>query len=214
MELTCNFIRVYIVYHRESFMDHHPTCTAFANGAFFTFGPPWEVALTVKAALERGETADILTFDDATGRLVDFDFRGSDEDLVARLRPPGGDGAKARGRPKLGVVAREVTLLPRHWEWLGSQPGGASVTLRKLVDAARAANDGRDAIRQAQQAADRFMAAMLGNQPGYEDASRALYAGDAARFEAMTQPWPADLRDHARRLASAAFAPEAEERRG
>jgi hypothetical protein len=194
-------------------MDRQPTCTAFANGAFFTFGPPWEVALTVKAALERGETADILTFDDATGRLVDFDLRGSNQEIVERLRPPGDDNAKARGRPKLGVVAREVTLLPRHWDWLARQPGGASVTLRKLVDAARGANAGRDAIRQAQQAADRFMAAMLGNQPGYEDASRALYAGDSARFQAMTEPWPADLRDHARRLASAAFDPEPEERR-
>jgi hypothetical protein len=193
-------------------MDHS-TCTAFADGVFFTFGPPWEVALTVKAAQERGETAAILTFDDATGRLIDFDLRGSDQEIVERLRPRGDDGAKARGRPKLGVVAREVTLLPRHWQWLASQPGGASVTLRKLVEAARAVNAGRDAIRQAQQAADRFMAAMLGNQPGYEEASRALYAGDASRFDVLTAPWPVDLRDHARRLASAAFAPEAEERR-
>jgi hypothetical protein len=109
------------------------------------------------------------------------------------------------GRPKLGVVAREVTLLPRHWEWLSGQPGGASAALRRLVDAARAANAGKDRIRHAQEAGDRFMAAALGNQPGYEEASRALYAGEESRFAALTQDWPCDLRDCARRMAAAAF---------
>ena len=103
------------------------------------------------------------------------------------------------------MVAREVTLLPRHWEWLAAQPGGASVTLRKLVEQARAQDGGRQAIREAQQAADRFMLAMLGNQPGYEDASRALYAGDGERFVMLTESWPRDLRDHVRRLAAAAL---------
>jgi hypothetical protein len=102
-----------------------------------------------------------------------------------------------------------VTLLPRHWDWLASQPGGASVTLRRLVDAARAVNGGRERISRAQQAADRFMSAMLGNQPGYEEASRALYAGDEGRFEALSEAWPTDLRDHARRLAGPAFSREA-----
>ena len=189
-------------------MDQISTCTAFVDGNFFTFGPPWEVALTVKAALEKGGTGEILVFDDGSGRLLDFDLRGSDQEIVARLRPAPADGAKAPGRPKLGVVAREVTLLPRHWDWLASQPGGASVTLRKLVEGARSANSARDAARQAQQAADRFMAAMLGNEPGYEEASRALYAGDRRRFEAFTEAWPAELRDHARRLAMPAFAEE------
>jgi uncharacterized protein len=186
-------------------MDQHATCTAFADGTFFTFGPPWEVALTVKAALEGGREGEILTFDDSTGRVIDFDLRGSNQEVAARLRPASADAAKAPGRPKLGVVAREVTLLPRHWDWLAAQPGGASVTLRKLVDAARAATGERDKIRLAQQAADRFMSAMLGNQPGYEEASRALYAGDAARFDALSAAWPTDLRDHARRLAAPAF---------
>jgi hypothetical protein len=182
------------------------TFTAFAGERLLATGGKVEVALAVKAAAEADGTRTVLVFDDATGRQVDFDLRGTKEDIAARLEAPeetGGDARRA-GRPKLGVVAREVTLLPRHWDWLGEQPGGASVTLRKLVDAARTSRAGQR--REAQAAADRFMGAMLGNQPGYEEASRALYAMDRARFIALTEPWPADLRDHARRLAAAAFA--------
>ena len=186
-------------------MDQLRTCTAFIDGTFFASGPHCDVALTVKAAMEQGDTGEILVFDDGSGRILDFDLRGSDQEIVARLSPASTEGSKAPGRPKLGVVAREVTLLPRHWEWLASQPGGASVTLRKLVEAARAAHGDRDVERRSREAADRFMAAMLGNEPGYEEASRALYAGDKTRFEALSQPWPDDLRDHARRIAAPAF---------
>ncbi len=190
------------------------TCTAFTHHRFLASGAPAEVARVVKRTLEADPGATVLTFDDATGRMVEFDLRGSEADVAARFLPtptatsgPNDDPAapRAAGRPKLGVVGREVTLLPRHWEWLASQPGGASVTLRKLVDAARIANRGRDAARQAQMAADRFMLTMLGDAPGYEEAARALYAGDGATFAARTEPWPADLRDHARRLAAAAL---------
>ncbi|HEV7372167.1 DUF2239 family protein [Arenibaculum sp.] len=192
-------------------MAHAPTCTAFVDHRLLAAGPYPDVAVAVRRALAQDGGRTILTFDDRTGRLVDFDLSGSEEDVAARLRPadepsaPAGD-ARTPGRPRLGVVAREVTLLPRHWEWLGAQPGGASVTLRKLVDAARAAGRERDGAREAQAAADRFMGAMLGDAPGYEEAARALYAGDAARFAAISAPWPADLRDHARRLAAPAFA--------
>jgi hypothetical protein len=184
----------------------HTTCTAFTGERFLASGPAWQVALAAKAVLSADAAARLLIFDDSTGRQVDFDLRGNDAEIVARLKPADADGAaRAPGRPKLGVVAREVTLLPRHWDWLASQPGGASVTLRKLVEAARAAGHGTERVRTAQQAADRFMAAMLGNSPGYEDASRALYAGDAARFQELSAGWPADLRDYARRLAAPAL---------
>lgn len=183
-------------------MDHQPTVTAFAGERLLLSGSPLEAALSIKAALKRGEPETILAFDDRTGRQVDFDLRGSDEEIAARLNPqPEITEGTRRGRPKLGVVAREVTLLPRHWEWLAEQPGGASVTLRKLVDAARQSVGPQGSMRQAQEAADRFMSAMLGNQPGYEEASRALYAGDKSRFTALTEQWPHDLRDYARRLA-------------
>ncbi len=109
------------------------------------------------------------------------------------------------GRPRLGVVAREVTLLPRHWQWLSSQPGGASVALRKLVDEARLANIGKDRVRQSQEAAYRFMSAMAGDAPGFEEAARALFAGDEHRFEQCISVWPEDVRDHAKRLAKDAL---------
>ena len=194
------------------------SCTAFAHHRFLASGAPAEVALIVKRTLEADPGDTVLAFDDATGRMVEFDLRGTEAAVAAR-HAPGPDTAvaggtatpRAAGRPKLGVVGREVTLLPRHWDWLASQPGGASITLRKLVDTARVANRGRDAARQAQTAADRFMLTMLGDAPSYEEAARALYAGDGAAFAMRTEPWPTDLRDHARRLAAAAFqSPEAD----
>jgi len=103
------------------------------------------------------------------------------------------------------VIAREVTLLPRHWDWLAAQPGGASVTLRKLVEDARRAAEGANRRREAQEAAYRFMSAMAGNAARFEDATRALFAADATAFESFTQSWPADVRDFARELASRAF---------
>ena len=152
----------------------------------------------------------LLIFDDVSGASMDFDLRGTPEDILARLAPEGTpeqqpEPARGPGRPKLGVVAREVTLLPRHWDWLNAQPGGASVALRKLVDAARVTHAGADRRRLAQQSADRFMSALAGNEPGYEEAARALYAGDRARFDQSMVAWPADVRDHALRLAAAAF---------
>ncbi|HYH37304.1 MAG TPA: DUF2239 family protein [Azospirillum sp.] len=178
------------------------SCTAFVGDRRLATGAPKDVALAVKRASTDGA---VLVFDDATGRQIDFDLRGSDAEVVARLCGPEAP-ARARGRPKLGVVAREVTLLPRHWDWLAAQPEGASAALRRLIDQARAQGAQADAVRQARTAADRFMMAMLGDRPGWEEASRALYAGNAALFQALTDPWPPDLRDHARRLAAPAFA--------
>ena len=162
------------------------------------------VLLALHARPPGGEP--ILVFDDRTGKQVDFDLRGSPEEVLARALPPAGPG-----RPRLGVVAREVTLLPRHWEWLAEQPGGASVTLRKLVEQARKTSAPADRARAAQDAAYRFASAMAGNEPGYEEAMRALYAGDAAAFDERTAVWPRDVRDHVRVLAADALAPAGEE---
>jgi hypothetical protein len=172
------------------------------------------VARAAKEALDRRKDAPILVFDGRSGP-IEIDFRGSLDDVLARLpQLPGAtvtaeDAAipapRGPGRPKLGVVAREITLLPRHWEWLAQQSGGASVALRRLVDEARRANKDKDRTRQAQEAAYRFIAAMGENKPHYEEVARALFAADAARFETWTASWPADVRDHARRLAAAAF---------
>ncbi|MEP7452987.1 DUF2239 family protein [Phyllobacterium sp. SB3] len=174
--------------------------TAFQGNRKIISGTQAEVALAVKRLEDNG--AAILIFDDVTGRQTEFDLRGSDAEILARL-----DNSEPRkpGRPKLGVTAREVTLLPRHWDWLAAQPGGASVTLRKLVDTARTASGGREQKRQAQESTDRFMLAMAGNQPHYEEATRALYAGNYQRFVELTQDWPQDIRDHARHLSEPAF---------
>jgi hypothetical protein len=105
------------------------------------------------------------------------------------------------------VIAREVTLLPRHWDWLATQPGGASIALRKLVEEARRASTGKDRLRQAQEAAYRFMSAMAGDLAGFEEATRALFANDRAGFGACVAQWPADIREYAERLASAESEP-------
>ena len=171
-------------------------------------GPLAEVALAIKGAT-RPAAYPIAIFSDVTGRPIDLDLRGSDRrhagaalSDIACCRG-GGDPnePRGRGRPKLGVVAREVTLLPRHWEWLSAQPGGASVALRKLVEEARRANGDRDRHRAARDAAYHFMSAMAGNLPDFEEASRALFADDRRRFTGLIAPWPADIRDHIVKLA-------------
>jgi hypothetical protein len=186
-----------------------PTCTAFEGARRIASGPLADVALAVKRVADSGSTAPVLVFDDATSLLVEFDLRGSEAEVLARFPAtadaPAEEAPRGPGRPRLGVVAREVTLLPRHWDWLAQQPGGASVTLRRLVDEARRSGEGRDRQRQAQDAAYRFMRAMAGDRPGFEDASRALFAQDGARFQALAAFWPDDIRDHALRLAALVF---------
>ena len=193
--------------------DDKRRCTAFEGSRRLAGGELAGVAARTKQATDRG-AIHVLVFDDATGAVIDIDYRGTVADVLRRLdakpRPPTRSGDdRGPGRPKLGVVAREVTLLPRHWDWLADQPGGASVALRRLVEAARrggSAGDLADRARRAREGAYRFMAAMAGNNQGFEEATRALFAGDKPRFEAQTQAWPVDVRDHARRMAADGFA--------
>jgi hypothetical protein len=182
------------------------TCTAFAGTRRIAAGAVNDVALKAKPAVDRGAT--VFIFDDATAQPIEIDFRGSLADLRKRLaqqetaKPePAIEAPRGPGRPKLGVTAREVTLLPRHWEWLNAQPGGASVALRKLVEDARRQNEGKDRVRRAREVAYRFMSAMAGNLPHFEEATRALFAGDALRFGAMIAAWPKDVREYAGELA-------------
>ncbi|HJZ19936.1 MAG TPA: DUF2239 family protein [Bradyrhizobium sp.] len=186
---------------------------AFEGDRCIASGDLGEVARAAKQALDRTKTA-VAVFDGRTSAPVELDLRGSLDQVLARLPQalsvPAADGdaptaPRGPGRPKLGVVAREITLLPRHWEWLSRQPGGASVAIRKLVDQARRTTEDSDRARAGADAAYRFMSAMSGNRPHYEEAIRALFAGDAARFERLIGEWPADIRDHALRLAMRAF---------
>jgi hypothetical protein len=196
------------------------TCTAFAGHRWLASGDLVAVAVAARKALDAGERAPMLAFEDATARQLELDLRGSLAEVkarhAARRDQPGApatpppteatDGEpRGPGRPRLGVVAREVTLLPRHWEWLSAQPGGASVALRKLVEEARHGAGVRDRVRRAQEVAYRFMTALAGDLPGYEEAIRALFAGDRPRFEALTGGWPDDVAAYALRLAEGAF---------
>jgi hypothetical protein len=184
-------------------------CTAFEGPRRIAAGEVAEVALKVKKVVDRGPRGPVLVFDDVTSEPMELDLRGTAEEVSRRLAvetvAAEPEEPRGPGRPKLGVVAREVTLLPRHWEWLGRQPGGASVTLRKLVEEAKKANAGKDRLRQAQESAYRFMSVMAGDRPGFEEATRALFAGKQRRFEELVAAWPADVRDHARKLATPAL---------
>lgn len=193
-----------------------PSYTSFNGHKRIASGSLPVNALAVKHALASDVPSPLLTFCDQTGQAVEIDMRGSDAEMLTRLPPEvcqlqrsesalisseeSGE-PRGRGRPKLGVVAREVTLLPRHWDWLAARPGGASVTLRKLVDEARRANVDRDRQRQASECAYHFMSVMAGDMAGFEEASRALFANDAAKFRQLTEAWPPDVRDYVRYLA-------------
>jgi hypothetical protein len=190
-------------------------CTAFQGARRIASGAIADVAAKVKTAIDADDTALVLIFDDATSELVEIDFRGSRQDVLKRLAAHSEErgrltsedqSARGPGRPRLGVIAREVTLLPRHWEWLNHQPGGASVALRKLVEEARRANIGKDRSRRAQESTYRFISAIAGDAPCFEEAARSLFAGDAARFDEAIDAWPSDIRQHAKRLAADAFA--------
>jgi hypothetical protein len=194
-------------------------------------GPLPEAGLAARQALAAQSPHPVLVIDDATGRNVDLDLEGDDGEVARRLArvaqqlhpanasnapgdaaakdreatapasPAEAAGPRGRGRPKLGVVPKEVTLLPRHWDWLNTQPGGASVTLRRLVEDARRHGAAKDRARMAQERAYYFMLAIAGDLPGYEEATRALFAGDHARLAQQIAGWPEDVRAHALRLA-------------
>lgn len=193
-------------------------CTAFQGHEILYSGPLLDVALAVKRARAADTATQILVFSDATGRVVDLDLRGTDAEIAQRLSKPtpsrpgrfrpladdasaGGEKSKGRGRPKLGVVSREVTLLPRHWDWLAGQKGGASATLRRLVDEARRNPSPEARQRAAREATYTVLQAIAGDLPVYEEAIRALFAGDRMEFERQMTDWPNDIRTYALKLA-------------
>ena len=202
----------------ESLSARFGPCTAFVGTQRLATGALIDVALEVKAAEGRRLDGSIVVFDDASGSVLDLDLRGTTAEIVVRLTDRGKRDAMAskaqtglnlpaeprgRGRPKLGVVAREVTLLPRHWEWLSAQPGGASHALRRLVDAARRSDGGQTQTKAAREAAYRFLTAVAGDLPGYEEAIRSLFAGEEQDFADRMKAWPPDVRRHALKLATA-----------
>ena len=186
-----------------------PHVIAFEGNRLIAEGALADVALKAKKISDRDGREPVLIFDSHTSEPVEIDFRGTDKDVWARLQghsapAPQAELSRGPGRPKLGVVAREVTLLPRHWDWLSAQPGGASVALRKLVENARKVSGGRDRQRARHEVAYRFMSAMGGNMKDFDEAARALFADDLEKLTRLTKPWPKDVRAHVLKLAAPA----------
>ncbi len=203
-------------------------CTAFEGSRCIATGALTDVALAAKSAVDRGAASPaptpVLIFANASSEVIELDWRGTEAEFAARLArvlpdvvaetnalPLGDPEAtpetpRGPGRPRLGVIAREVTLLPRHWQWLGTQPGGASVALRRLVEVARRSSEVTDRVRQASAVGYKFMATLAGHEPGFEEASRALFAADQARFEALITTWPIDVQTHLKKILADAFA--------
>jgi uncharacterized protein len=202
------------------------TYTAFAGDKLVFSGALPAMLMCVKERLDAGEERTVLVFEDETGTQLDFDFSGTPGEVLARipshpwfatgeahaklarlrvaqaLHQMGHPGAPAPkdspgpGRPRLGVVSREVSLLPRHWEWLEKEPGGISGALRRLVEEARKRAPDEQRQRLVREATSKFMWVMAGNLPGFEEASRALFAGDNERLRDLSSAWPEDIRQH------------------
>ena len=204
-------------------MASHARFTVFADQEQIARGALKDVALAVKARFDADDPATVLVFNDETGEQTDLDLSGTPGDVIARLpkasadefaNGPGGTPAlvdermqssperHGPGRPRLGVVSREVTLLPRHWDWLAAQPGGASAALRRLVDAARHNSREGDRTRRVQEATYKVMRALGGNLPGFEESSRSLFALDMPRFSRCVGDWPSDVRAYLLRLSA------------
>jgi uncharacterized protein len=193
-----------------------PRWIAFARRKRVAAGDPRAVATAVKNLVDADPQASVAVFDAVSSESIELDLRGSVAAVCKRLPLPYAPPTPAEvagatqvprgpGRPRLGVVAREVTLLPRHWDWLATQPGGASVALRKLVERARKENAEADRQRLSIDAAYRFMVALSGHEASFEEASRALFAGDMAQLRLQVARWPRDIRLHVLELAQRAL---------
>lgn len=174
---------------------------AFSNARRVAAGALTDVLPVLKRRHEKDASELVLVFEVETGRQVDFNLRRSLAELLEEAEP---SSPRGPGRPRLGVVSREVSLLPRHWDWLEQQPSGISAALRRLVEQAIKTEPGRERARRIRAALSQVLSAIAGNRPNYEEACRALFAGDAARFEALIERWPRDVRDYASHQATVA----------
>jgi uncharacterized protein len=223
-------------------MQNSRTYTSFAGNKLIFSGDLDAMLLRTKDHIDQNPTDSVLIFEDQTGQEIDFDFRGTPDDVLSRLpshplfiqypvtdetgaglqaepgqlRPSSPEPGQPKvsnpgpGRPRLGVTCREISLLPRHWEWLDRQPGGVSSTLRKLVDEARKSGYKKELARQSWDAAGKFMWVMAGNLPNFQEASRAFYSKNMDLMESLILPWPIDIRTHLMRLVSEALRLEKE----
>ena len=174
------------------------TYAAFAGDRLIAGGELEGVLSKVKKRLEKDDIEQLLIFEEQSGRQVDFDFRGTLEEVLERELPQ--PVPQGPGRPKLGVVSREISLLPAHWTWLEEQPNGISAALRRLVDEASKRDPDKQRARKAREAAGRFMTALAGDRPNFEEAMRALYAGNREELTELTSRWPRDIRAQITRM--------------
>jgi hypothetical protein len=184
------FTRVYLLRMKKE----ATTYVAFVGSRRVASGTRRQLLGALKQRFDADSSELVLTFDVETGAQLDFDLRGTLQEVLERHDAPPRVGP---GRPKLGVTCREVSLLPRHWEWLNEQPSGASAALRRLVEQATRAAPEAERARRIRAALSRFLTATAGDRPGYEDACRSLFAGDTERFEGLVKRWPKDIREHA-----------------
>lgn len=181
-------------------MSNEPTFTAFAGDRLVASSDIKTTLRAVKSRMDAGESAPILVFDDRTGKTIDFDLRGTPDQVMERLDSHPLFALPGPGRAKPGLAKAEVSLMPRHWEWLEQQPQGVSGALRRLVEEAARREPEKERARLAREAAAQFMWVLAGNLPGFEEASRAVYAGDGEGLDRLISSWPADIQAHLRKL--------------
>jgi len=196
-------------------MEQLTTYTAFEGSELVFRGSLQHVVTKIKKRMGKTSHSEVLLFSDETGKLMDFNFHGTEKDVLKRLEvfssvsdrhgkeesaSPAGPG-----RPKLGVISREVSLLPRHWEWLAAQPSGSSATLRKLIEEAKKKSSGGATVKQLQERCYKVMSVLAGDLSGYEEALRSLYKKDEERFLVQIKEWPKDIRKHIAELARPVF---------
>lgn len=182
--------------------------TAFGNGKLIVHGGLDEVVLKIKRWNDKNSTGSLLVFNDFTGKTMEFDLRGSEKDVLQRIEmflPQETAVAVGPGRPKLGVVTREVSLLPQHWEWLASQPEGASGALRKLVEGAKKNSSTKETVKQVQERTYKIMSILAGDFPQYEEALRALYRKNEEGFKQHIAAWSPDIKDYVMKTAEPVF---------
>ena len=188
-------------------MSEAITYTAFAGDSLLLSGALPLVVSGLKSRFDRKGGDGVFIFRDDSGSEVDFDLTGTLEEVLARVLPK--PEPQGRGRPKLGVVSREISLLPRHWAWLDEQPHGNSAAIRRLIDDARKKEPDRAQVRKAHGAASRVMSTLAGNLSNFEEASRALFARDERSFRKLVKAWPGDVRKYLARLLDSTWRTEA-----
>ncbi|MES2802482.1 MAG: DUF2239 family protein [Bdellovibrionota bacterium] len=183
--------------------------TVFAGFKIISQGNIEEVAIATKKYLKKEDDVRLLIFSDLSGKQMDLDLSGADKDVIDRLSvykaAEASVSVSGPGRPKIGVKPREVSLLPLHWEWLSTQSGGASATIRRLVDEKMKAPTPKDKIKQTQESVYTFLNSIAGDLTNFEDAIRFLYRQDEAKFKDAIADWPKDLKKHTLTLSRGVF---------